>query len=123
MLLLKSSSVITTGLSPEMHYALGVAAALKQRIFGQNCVVTALLDGEHNPGSLHPLGQAADLRTNDLIPEDRQAWFDAIKKALEPMGFDVVFEGGVGATPATSGAHVHIEFQLKAGEQFWHTLQ
>lgn len=120
MLILKDSSVIHDGLVPEMHYGLGVAAALKYRLFGLNCVVTALLDGVHNPGSLHPLGRAADLRARDLREDEAILWYEAIKQELEPMGFDCVWEGGVGATPVTTGAHVHLEFQPKAGESFWH---
>ncbi len=122
MLVLKDSSVIHDGLSPEMYYALGVAAAIKYRLFGLNCVVTALLDGRHNQGSLHPLGLAADLRARDLRDDEAISWYEAVKQELDHMGFDVVWEGGVGATPATTGAHVHIEFQPKPGEHFWHTL-
>lgn len=120
MLILKDSSVRYDGLCPEMWFALGVAAGLKQEMFQLNCVVTALLDGEHNPGSLHPLGKAADLRSRDLTASEAQLWFHAIKAELDPMGFDCVWEGGVGATPWTTGAHVHLEFQLKDGESFWH---
>lgn len=119
VIILKDSSVIYQGLKPEMYFALGVASALKLKMFGINCVVTSLLDGEHNPGSLHPKGLAADLRTLGLTIEERQAWFDAVKAELEPVGYDVVWEGGIGATPMTTGAHIHIEFDPKE-RQFWH---
>ncbi len=119
MMILKDISVVHEGLTPEMFYALGVATALKQKLFDLNCVVTSLLDGHHNDGSLHPLGRAADLRTNDLTVGERQAWFDALQSELAPVGFDVVWEGGVGATPATTGAHIHIEADPK-GRVFWH---
>ena len=122
MLILKDASVLTTGLKPEIFFALGVASALKSRMFDQNCIVTSLTDGHHNDGSLHPLGLACDLRTNDMTIGERIAWFEALKAALEPSGFDIVWEGGVGATPATTGAHVHIEFDAK-GRKFWHYLQ
>jgi hypothetical protein len=104
-----------------MYYALGVASSLKYRMFGMNCVGTAFLDGIHNPGSLHPLGLAVDLRAKDLKDSEAISWFQAIASQLEPMGFDVAWEGGPGATPATTGAHVHIEFQPKQGETFWHS--
>ena len=120
MILLKDASVITQGLSQEMFYALGVASALKQELFGLNTVITSLLDGIHNTGSLHPKGFAGDLRTIDLTIVERQTWFDKVKAQLEPQGYDVVWEGGVGATPATTGAHIHVEFQPKTGEAFWH---
>lgn len=121
MLVLKDSSVIHEGLQPEMWFALGIATALREKMFDMNCVVTSLLDGEHNPGSLHPKGLAADLRTIDLTVGERQAWFDVLKSELESVGYDVVWEGGVGATPETTGAHIHIEFDPK-GRVFWHTL-
>lgn len=121
MLLLKDKTVKYDGLACEMYFALGVAASLKHRMYGNAaCVVTSLLDGTHNADSLHPKGLAADLRTHDLTDIQAIAWFEAIKAQLEPVGFDVVWEGGVGATPATTGAHVHVEFQLKEGESFWH---
>lgn len=120
MIVLKGKEVRHDGLVPEMYYALGVAAGIKAEMFGLKTPVTALLDGQHNPGSLHPLGRAADLRTRDLTPAEAVAWFEAVKQELEPMGFDCVWEGGVGATPVTTGAHFHIEFQLKQGETFWH---
>lgn len=119
MILLEDSTVIHEGLQPEMFYALGVAACLKKRMYGLNCVITSLLDGVHNPGSLHPKGFAADLRAHDLKASEAISWFAAIKAQLEPMGFDIVWEGGVGATPATTGSHVHCEFDPK-GRQFWH---
>jgi hypothetical protein len=103
-----------------MFYALGVAAALKQEMFGIHCVVTSLLDGHHNDGSLHPSGKAADLRDSDLTAAQRLAWFQAIKDELDPMGFDCVPEK-VGATRETTAIHLHIEFDSR-GRKFWHTL-
>jgi hypothetical protein len=121
ILLEKDSSIIHEGLQPEMYFALGVAAAVKRVLFGEDCVVTSLLDGKHNCGSLHPKGFAADLRTIDMTLQQRYDWFAALKLRLEPMGFDVVWEGGVGATPATTGAHIHIEYDPK-GRVFWSQL-
>jgi len=120
VIILKDSTVIHKGLAPEMFYALGVASCLKHRMYGINTIVTALLDGKHNPGSLHPLGRAADLRAKDLKDSQAISWFDAVRAQLEPMGFDCVWEGGTGATPATTGSHLHIEFDPKEGERFWH---
>src|SRR4051812_24401163 len=113
MLKLKDGSVIHDGLQPEMYFALGVASALRRKMFDLNTVITSLLDGQHNPGSLHPKGLAADLRTVDLTVGERQGWYDAILRELSPVGYDVVWEGGVGATPMTTGAHIHIEFDPK----------
>jgi hypothetical protein len=117
-MLLKDQAVQHDGLTVEMYFALGVADALKKQMFGKDLVVTSLLDGTHNPGSLHPLGKAADLRTLDLTVDERIRWHTVLKAALSPMGFDVVWEGGVGATPATTGAHIHVEYDPK-GRTFW----
>ena len=121
MIVLKDATVDYSGLDPLMYFALGVAAALKRQMFGKDCVVTSLLDGTHNPGSLHPKGRAADLRTIDLSNDERVQWFTALGAALRPMGFDVVWEGCPSATPATTWAHVHIEYDPK-GRQFWSVL-
>jgi hypothetical protein len=117
MLILKDSSVVYAGLCPEMYYALGVASALKQQLFGMNMVITSMVDGHHNDGSLHPEGRAADVRDEDLKPTERITWFNAIKNALEPMGFDVVSEK-VGSTPETTAVHLHIEYDPH-GRKFW----
>ena len=119
MILLKDNTITHEGLWAEMYYAIGVAAGLKQHMFGLNCVVTSLLECTHNKGSLHPLGRAGDLRAHDLSDQDAISWYQATKDELEPLGFDVVWEGGVGATPATTGAHMHIEFDPK-DRKFWH---
>ena len=89
-------------------------------MFDTNFVVTSLLDGHHNDGSLHPLGRAADGRTIDLTIGERDAFFEAVRNELEPMGFDVVPEK-VGSTPATTQVHLHVEYDPK-GRAFWHQL-
>lgn len=121
MILLKDLSIIHDGLQPEMYFALGVACALRQDLFKMNCVITSLLDGEHNPGSLHPKGYAADLRTLDLTPEQRQSFITSLREELEPLGFQIVWEGAPGATAATTAAHLHVEFDPH-GQKFWHFL-
>jgi hypothetical protein len=118
MILLKDKSVVAAGLQPELYFALGVAAGIHRVLFGKDLVVTSLLDGKHNCGSLHPKGFAADLRTLDLTVPERYSFFAALQLRLPAMGFDVVWEGGVGATPATTGAHIHIEYDPK-GRAFW----
>lgn len=119
MLLLKDKTVEYQGLADEMLYALGIATALKWRMYNRDNVLTSGLDGTHNPSSLHPKGLAVDLRCLDLTDQEAVAWYHATRALLEPVGFDIVFEGGVGATPVTTGAHMHIEFDPK-GRQFWH---
>jgi hypothetical protein len=122
MILLKDLSIKYDGLRPEMWFALGVACAIRQDLYKLNCVITSLLDGEHNPGSLHPKGYAVDLRTLDLTVQERQSFITSLRQELEPLGFQVIWEGGPGATAATTGAHVHVEWDPHDGKHFWHFL-
>lgn len=119
MLFLKPE-VEEEGVSREVWFALGVAAELKQRLFGLNTVVTSLKDGSHMAGSKHYTGQAGDLRTKDMTEAQARTWLEALKVVLDPMGFDVIFEGQ--GTPGSSGVHIHAEFDPKPGEGFLHRL-
>lgn len=111
------TGVSYVGVQPQIWYAIGVADELHRMIANSPIVVTSLTDGEHNPGSLHPKGLAADLRDIDLNPDDRLKFFSNVRNRLSPLGFDVVWEGGRGATPYTTGAHIHLEFQPKSGQE------
>lgn len=118
MLVLKSS-VSTTGVQPEIWFALGYADALHRALFdSKDIVVTSLTDGQHNPGSLHPLGRAADIRTKDLTPDEATHFYQVLKGELDARGYDVLIEGaGNLITPFTTGAHVHIEWDPKGAEK------
>lgn len=113
------TDVLSQNVCREIWYAIGVAQEVFAG-FGATLVVTSLTDGKHNCGSLHPDGKAVDFRVKNLEEVERLKAFDQIKAKLEPLGFDVCWEGGVGATPATTGAHIHAEFQPKQGEAFIH---
>lgn len=106
-------------ISYQIGYALGQADLIYRR-HGFSLIITSLIDGAHNPGSLHSRGMAADLRTININQDTtRLAIYEDIKTELTPLGFDVIWEGGVGATPMTTGAHIHIEYDPKDLRTFW----
>lgn len=109
------------GVQRQIWYAVGVADTVHKLIFNTDVVVTSMMDGTHNPGSLHPKGLACDLRIRGATDTQAKGFLDELK-AMLPPGFDVVFEGGVGATPVTTGAHIHVEFDPKHKEQFEQVL-
>lgn len=116
MLKLKDHTIVYKGFHPEMLFALGIG----DRAFADenmDCIITAGQDGAHNPGSLHPLGLAVDIRSRDCTTEQRDRIFAKLQR-LEDYGFDVIYEKD-GATAMTTAVHFHIEFQPKPGETFW----
>jgi hypothetical protein len=123
MLFLKDKSVQASAngksLRGEMYFALGVCETAFARQ-GCDLVVTALLDGSHNPGTLHFEGAAADIRMGNVPPDKRAALCEEVKKRLDRYGFDVVPELVAPAGKVWSGPHMHIEFDPKQGETFWH---
>jgi hypothetical protein len=93
------SGVDLRGLSPQMAIAYTIAT----KCYGQyDCVITSANDSKHGPNSLHYMGQALDLRTNNLPPQAVQSIVDRLKEALGAQ-FDVVLESD----------HIHIEFDPK----------
>jgi hypothetical protein len=88
-----------TGVRPELIIGLRVADGV-WRDFGQELVVTSLLDGHHSSRSLHYAGFAADLRTRYFEADKKREVSDALEDAL-PDDFDVVLEG----------THIHLEYQ------------
>jgi hypothetical protein len=100
-------------------FALGVATVAFQR-YGQDCVITSGVDGQHNSGSLHPLGKAVDLRSRLLEQETLSSILREIGSVLGPMGFDIVAEREHD-TGATTGAHIHIEYDPRS-RPFWKML-
>ena len=119
MPLIFEPGVNSDGLHDQMWRALGGAEALYRLLAdGKDCHVTALLNGRHNPGSLHPKGMAADLSVHNLSLAEHLAIVAALHAMLFPQGYDVVDEKP-NATAATTGAHIHIEFDPKPGrDQF-----
>jgi hypothetical protein len=101
MLTLKPG-VCITGMRPEILLALVVAERAYQEL-GQDCTVTACVDGKHSTGSLHYAGQAIDLRTRNVPLADLQKLAERIRECAG-RNYDVILEAD----------HLHVEFQPKA---------
>ena len=97
----QKEGVILAGLDLKMRPAL-IHAGRIWRLFGQECVVTSGLEGEHSDGSLHYYGRAVDLRTRYFT--DVQV-AEVAKKLAEALGeeFDVVI----------TKTHMHVEYHPK----------
>lgn len=92
------------GIAPELVLALVVADQVYSEVAQENLVVTSVNDSEHSRTSLHYMGCAADLRTNNIAAGRRPIVADTLRRRLEPLGdFDVVLEKD----------HIHLEFQPK----------
>lgn len=85
-----------------MCKGLGIASAVWNE-FGQELVVTSAMDGTHSDGSLHPSGNAADLRTNYFAPAIRKDVKARLEEKLGP-DFDVVLHPD----------HMHMEYDPKS---------
>lgn len=69
---------------------------------GVDPVITSGTDGQHMAGSLHYVGLAVDLRTNNLTSGKAQEILTALKTAVG-VDYDVVLERD----------HIHLEYDPK----------
>ncbi len=85
-------------LQPVMLAPINVVA----EAMGGSAIITSACEGEHGPGSLHPLGLAVDFRIRHIPNEERPALAYAVSEALGD-DFDVVLEA----------THLHVEHDPK----------
>lgn len=97
---LKDETVSLDGLNTRMLTAIQAAAQVWKEQGMQSVTITSALDGDHGTRSLHPSGQAIDLRIWGL-PSMRSA-AEQVKDLLGP-DYDVILETD----------HLHIEFDPK----------
>ncbi len=90
-----------TGMRPEILLAI-LAAERAYAEAGCELMVTSCIEGKHSAGSLHYVGAAVDLRTNNVPADKLQRLVEKIRVALGG-DFDVIVEAD----------HLHIEFQPK----------
>jgi len=103
MLSIKSgqSGAKVNGLRTEALLALIIANDILSSS-GYDCVLTEATGGKHSTGSLHYIGNAIDLRTRHIPPNEQKTIKTKLKEALGDQ-YDVVLEKD----------HYHIEFQPK----------
>ena len=91
------------GIQPEILLARIIAGEVFAR-YGVACIITSGSEGEHKVGSLHPKGQAIDLRIRHM---DKRLWpvvTEELGKALGPQ-YDVILEA--------KKLHIHVEWDPK----------
>ena len=91
--------VVLTGLRTEMLVGLMAVQEIFRK-YGEEVVITSVMDGTHSATSLHYAGQAVDLRTRNLSNADVMEIVAELKGDLG-IHFDVVAES----------THLHLEYQ------------
>jgi hypothetical protein len=102
--------VPSDGVQWQTWLGINVAAAIRAALGGGDTTIAATTNGAHMTDSLHYQGFAADLRAHDLAAALQETWFQILRAALSPFGYDVLLED-----EGTANAHIHIEYDPKAG--------
>lgn len=87
------------GIRPELLLGVLVADGVLSDM-GKECILTSVIDGTHQSGSLHYIGCAVDIRSRHLAEPNEVVTL--LRTALDD-DFDVIYEGD----------HIHIEYQPK----------
>lgn len=94
---------VITAWAPEFARALpSIERAHQDANIGRGAIITSGTDGQHMKGSLHYVGRAADLRSNDLATSQKSRLVEALRARLG-RDFDVVPEP----------THIHVEYDPK----------
>ena len=96
-------------LQPELLAGLMVCDQVYDKMFGRDMWVTSVNDSRHGWGSLHFVGQAADIRAKDLKRAEADRLRDAIADRI-CNEFDVIVEWD---REVQANCHLHIEWQPK----------
>lgn len=86
-------------LTPNMRNAESQLDAVFNGVAGRDAVVTYTTNGRHEPGSLHPSGNAVDLRTRNLTPAQIRRIAEELRRVLGD-DYDVVVKRD----------HIHVEY-------------
>jgi len=94
---------LKSGVIPDNGAGIVIAMIAVNQAFqesGEDCVITAMMDGVHSRNSLHYAGNAVDFRTRDLRPKILNDIVKRIKASLNEH-YDVILHD----------THLHVEFQ------------
>lgn len=100
--------VLWTGTKMEIVTAILRVWELFNELNIPELTVTSLRDGHHMTGSLHPHGEAVDIRTHGLGTDLPPVLIQKIKTILGP-GYDVILE-----SRGTPNEHIHVEWDPKS---------
>ncbi len=87
------------GIGNELLFALNVCDDVYSK-YGEELVITSLVDGRHSQKSLHYTGDAADLRTFYFKKDEIPSIAEDIRSRLG-IDYDVIVEED----------HIHLEYQ------------
>lgn len=97
-----------TMIAPGGHLILG-AIALYAHGLGYDLTITSACDGEHSgPNDPHHRGEAYDVRSHDMTPQQKQAFLTGMQAYLDPERFYWFLEAA-----GTDNEHFHL--QVKKG--------
>jgi uncharacterized protein YcbK (DUF882 family) len=90
------------GIRAEIVMALTITADVFRDVANAELIVTEITGGTHGRGSLHYVGQAADIRSRNLTKSQQT---NVVLEMRERLGenYDVILES----------THIHLEFQPK----------
>jgi hypothetical protein len=74
----------------------------------QVCTITSVTDGKHGPRSLHPSGNAVDIRSKSIIPSSEKRRILDICKYRLGKNYDMILE-----CEGKPNEHFHLEFDPK----------
>ena len=103
-MILFKTNVNIYGVQPELV----LSVLLINQVFlkhNQNMIITSMIDGVHNLGSLHPKGFAIDIRTRDIFKPILDRIIQELKENYDDQ-LDIILESD----------HLHIEFDPKIKE-------
>lgn len=89
-------------LKPQLLIAIMIANDV-YKAHSQELVITSVDDSTHGKNSLHPSGNAFDLRTSYFTKQECLQVTQELKEKMPTGDFDIVFEND----------HIHIEYDPK----------